>query len=157
MRMGLRQSRALIMENGRNVGLTNPERGNTRLLIAQIQGHREAQAFFRETVLTEEDLVGMGVLPGHVSRFGMAKGKDLASMKPVMKGDDFRKYKQEVLRNTEKYKRMKAELSELRSEWNVLSRTAGLLCATDRPAVQPRPRCPNARVSPRAPGITALF
>jgi len=52
--------------------------------------------------------------------------------RPVLKGDDFRKYASELRGKTAQYKRMKAELSELRSEWGVISRTEGLLREQDK-------------------------
>jgi len=57
------------------------------------------------------------------------KANDLAKVsdRPVLKGDDFRKYASELRGKTAQYKRMKAELSELRSEWGVISRTEGIL------------------------------
>ena len=52
---------------------------------------------------------------------------DSVKSKPVLKGDDFRKYATELRGKTAQYKRMKAELAELRGEWALLSRTEGLL------------------------------
>jgi len=49
-----------------------------------------------------------------------------------MGGDDFRKYASELRGKTAQYKRMKAELSELRSEWGVVARTAALLKQQDK-------------------------
>ena len=60
-----------------------------------------------------------------------AKAGQLANVKPVLKGDDFRKYASELRGKTAQYKRMKAELSELRSEWGVVARTAALLKQQD--------------------------
>jgi len=60
-----------------------------------------------------------------------AKAGALANVKPVLKGDDFRKYATELRGKTAQYKRMKAELSELRAEWGVVSRTESLLKAQD--------------------------
>ena len=51
----------------------------------------------------------------------------MLSDKPVLRGDDFRKYATEVRGRTAQYKRMKAELGELRGEWGLLSRTLTLL------------------------------
>lgn len=59
------------------------------------------------------------------------KAGALANVKPVLKGDDFRKYASELRGKTAQYKRMKAELSELRAEWGVISRTEGILKAQD--------------------------
>jgi intraflagellar transport protein 81 len=59
------------------------------------------------------------------------KAEQLKSVVPVLKGDDFRKYASELRGKTAQYKRMKAELSELRSEWGIISRTTGLLKAQD--------------------------
>jgi len=57
------------------------------------------------------------------------KAGDLAKVtdRPVLKGDDFRKYASELRGKTAVYKRYKTELSEIRSEWGVVSRTEGLL------------------------------
>jgi len=59
------------------------------------------------------------------------KAGALANVKPVLKGDDFRKYATELRGKTAQYKRMKAELSELRAEWGIVSRTEGILKAQD--------------------------
>ena len=59
------------------------------------------------------------------------KAGALANVKPVLKGDDFRKYAAELRGKTATYKRMKAELSELRAEWGIVSRTEGILKAQD--------------------------
>jgi len=59
------------------------------------------------------------------------KAGALANVKPVLKGDDFRKYASELRGKTAQYKRMKAELSELRSEWGVVSRTESILKAQE--------------------------
>ena len=58
-----------------------------------------------------------------------SKASELAGLndKPVLRGEDFRKYANEVRGRTAQYKRMKQELSELRAEWGVLSRTLALL------------------------------
>merc|ERR1719267_303740 len=60
------------------------------------------------------------------------KAGALANVQPVLKGDDFRKYASELRGKTAQYKRMKAELAELRAEWGVVSRTEGILKAQDR-------------------------
>jgi len=60
-----------------------------------------------------------------------SKSKELDASKtnnpPVLKGEDFRKYATELRGKTAQYKRMKSELSELRAEWGLLSRTESLL------------------------------
>ena len=56
-----------------------------------------------------------------------SKAGALANVMPVLKGDDFRKYASELRGKTAQYKRMKAELSELRAEWGVVSRTESIL------------------------------
>jgi len=58
-----------------------------------------------------------------------SKAKEVEAMqgKPVLKGEDFRKYATELRGKTAQYKRMKAELGELRAEWGLLSRTEQLL------------------------------
>jgi len=62
------------------------------------------------------------------------KAGDLAKVqdRPVLKGDDFRKYASELRGKTAVYKRYKAELGEIRSEWGVISRTEGLLRQQER-------------------------
>jgi intraflagellar transport protein 81 len=60
------------------------------------------------------------------------KAGALANVVPVLKGDDFRKYASELRGKTAQYKRMKAELSELRSEWGVVARTVALLKQQDQ-------------------------
>ena len=59
------------------------------------------------------------------------KAGALANVRPVLKGDDFRKYASELRGKTAQYKRMKAELSELRSEWGVVARSVALLKQQD--------------------------
>ena len=56
-------------------------------------------------------------LEGKAAQFEEVKGK------PVLKGEEFRKYASELRGKTAQYKRMKQELAELRAEWGVLSRT----------------------------------
>ena len=56
-------------------------------------------------------------LQGKAAQFEEVKGK------PVLKGEEFRKYASELRGKTAQYKRMKQELAELRAEWGVLSRT----------------------------------
>uniref|UniRef100_A0A7S0JK75 Intraflagellar transport protein 81 homolog n=1 Tax=Calcidiscus leptoporus TaxID=127549 RepID=A0A7S0JK75_9EUKA len=46
---------------------------------------------------------------------------------PVLKGEEFRKYASDLRAKTAQYKRMKAELSELSSEWGILARTEKIL------------------------------
>lgn len=60
-------------------------------------------------------------LQGKAAQFEEVKGK------PVLKGEEFRKYASELRGKTAQYKRMKAELAELRAEWGVLSRTQAIL------------------------------
>jgi len=55
------------------------------------------------------------------------KGAALKTTAPVPKGEDLRKYGLEIRGKMAVFKRMKAELSELRSEWGIISRTQGLL------------------------------
>ena len=65
-----------------------------------------------------------------VDRQLAAKAEQFESVKgqaPVLKGEEFRKYATELRGKTAQYKRMKAELAELRSEWGVLSRTEAVL------------------------------
>jgi intraflagellar transport protein 81 len=52
--------------------------------------------------------------------------------KPVLRGDDFRKYANEVRGRTAQYKRMKQELGELRGEWGLLSRTLAVLAEQEK-------------------------
>lgn len=51
------------------------------------------------------------------------KGAALKTTAPVPKGEDLRKYGLEIRGKMAVFKRMKAELSELRSEWGIISRT----------------------------------
>jgi intraflagellar transport protein 81 len=62
------------------------------------------------------------------------KAGDLAKVsdRPVLKGDEFRKYASELRGKTAVYKRYRAELSEIRAEWGVVSRTEGLLRQQER-------------------------
>mmetsp|Transcript_64600 Transcript_64600/g.114479 ORF Transcript_64600/g.114479 Transcript_64600/m.114479 type:complete len:218 (+) Transcript_64600:111-764(+) len=62
-----------------------------------------------------------------------SRAGDLDSMKgqPVLKGEDFRKYATELRSKTAQWKRMKAELAELRAEGGVLSRTEAILSSQD--------------------------
>jgi len=62
-----------------------------------------------------------------------ARAVDLDALKgkPVLKGEDFRKYATELRSKTAQWKRMKAELAELRAEWGVLSRTEAILGQQD--------------------------
>ena len=62
-------------------------------------------------------------LEGKAAQFEEVKGK------PVLKGEEFRKYASELRGKTAQYKRMKQELAELRAEWGVLSRTQAILDA----------------------------
>mmetsp|Transcript_45252 Transcript_45252/g.74986 ORF Transcript_45252/g.74986 Transcript_45252/m.74986 type:complete len:691 (-) Transcript_45252:135-2207(-) len=56
-----------------------------------------------------------------------SKEVDALKGKPVLKGEDFRRYATELRGKTAQYKRMKSELAELRAEWGLLSRTEALL------------------------------
>mmetsp|Transcript_24055 Transcript_24055/g.52509 ORF Transcript_24055/g.52509 Transcript_24055/m.52509 type:complete len:690 (+) Transcript_24055:253-2322(+) len=52
---------------------------------------------------------------------------DQGKGKSVMSAEEFRRYVSELRGKTAQYKRMKGELSELRSEWGVLARTESIL------------------------------
>ena len=62
-----------------------------------------------------------------------ARAADLDALKgkTVLKGEDFRKYATELRSKTAIWKRMKAELAELRAEGTVLSRTESILSQQD--------------------------
>ena len=60
-------------------------------------------------------------LQGKAAQFEEVKGK------PVLKGEEFRKYASELRGKTAQYKRMKQELGELRAEHGVLARTQAIL------------------------------
>ena len=70
------------------------------------------------------------------------KAGDLDRVKdrPVLKGDDFRKYASELRGKTAQYKRMKAELSELRAEWGARPRGLSKPLALSN---QPSHSCPR--------------
>lgn len=63
-----------------------------------------------------------------------SKATEVAALtdKPVLRGDDFRKYANEVRGRTAQYKRMKQELGELRGEWGLLSRTLAVLTEQEK-------------------------
>ena len=62
-----------------------------------------------------------------------AKATQLEAIKdkPVLKGDDLKKYASELRTKTAQFKRMKAELTGFQTEWGVLSRTEAILREID--------------------------
>jgi len=88
---------------------------------ANLVAKKKEQVQQRLALVKRDNATVAADLQGKAAQFEEVKGK------PVLKGEEFRKYASELRGKTAQYKRMKQELAELRSEWGVLSRTQAIL------------------------------
>jgi len=90
---------------------------------ANLVAKKKEQVQQRLALVRRDNAAVAADLQGKAAQFEEVKGK------PVLKGEEFRKYATELRGKTAQYKRMKQELAELRAEWGVLSRTQAILDA----------------------------
>jgi len=88
---------------------------------ANLVAKKKEQVQQRLALVRRDNAAVAADLQSKAAQFEEVKGK------PVLKGEEFRKYASELRGKTAQYKRMKQELAELRAEWGVLSRTQAIL------------------------------
>jgi len=88
---------------------------------ANLVAKKKEQVQQRLALVRRDNATVAADLQGKAAQFEEVKGK------PVLKGEEFRRYASELRGKTAQYKRMKQELAELRTEWGVLSRTQAIL------------------------------
>ena len=88
---------------------------------ANLVAKKKEQVQQRLAMVRRDNAAVAADLQGKASQFEEVRAK------PVLKGEEFRKYASELRGKTAQYKRMKQELGELRAEHGVLTRTQAIL------------------------------
>jgi len=114
------------LEERKRSQMNNPD---DKLAMFRQQGNLVAKK--KEQVIQRLNVVGRERIEIEAELSARAVDLDSIKGKPVLKGEDFRKYATELRSKTAQWKRMKAELAELRAEWGVLSRTEAILGSQD--------------------------